>query len=372
MSKRDYYEVLEVARDASPDQIKKAYRQLALKFHPDRNPGDKEAEEKFKEASEAYQILSSEESRAKYDRFGHAAFQQGGGFEGFSDFAGFAEEVFGDLFGAFFGQTGGRSSGGRKQRTGRDLRYTLAVSLEEAATGVERKIKIRKPIACAVCKGTGCRDGSSPTACKTCGGAGQVRIQQGFFAISRTCNSCGGRGSVVTDPCPSCGGAGSTQKEKEVTVQVPAGIDSGQQLKYRGEGEELANGAPPGDLYIEVQVQPHRIFQRQETEIVCEVPITYAQAVLGGEVEVPTLHGPIMMKVPPRTESGKVFRLKGKGIVDLHSGRVGDQHVRTYIHVPQEITDRQKQLLEELSTIEGKPTAHEPRSFFEKVKEFFE
>ncbi len=371
MSKRDYYEVLEVSRDASADQIKKSYRQLALKYHPDRNPDDKQAEELFKEATEAYQILSNEENRAKYDRFGHAAFQQGGGFDGFSDFSGFAEEIFGDLFGAFFGNTGsGRST--RRQRSGRDLRYNLTITLEEAATGVEKKIKIRKPVPCETCKSTGSRDGAAPTTCKTCNGSGQVRIQQGFFAISRGCTACGGRGSVISDPCPGCGGSASIQSEKELSVQIPPGIDAGQQLKLRGEGEELANGAPPGDLYVEIAIQPHKIFRRQEKEIICEVPITYTQAVLGGEVDVPTLYGPIKMKIPARTESGKVFRLKAKGIVDLSGGRVGDQHVKTFIYVPQEISDRQKELLEELSTIEGKPTANESRSFFDKVKEFFD
>lgn len=367
MSKRDYYEVLGVGRDSTQDQVKKAYRQLALKLHPDKNPGDKQSEESFKEATEAYQVLSDENNRAKYDRFGHAAFSNGG-FEGFGDFGSFAEEIFGDLFGAFFGTTGGRS--GKGKRTGRDLRYSLSITLEEAMLGVEKQIKIRKPVPCETCKATGCREGSSPTRCKQCNGAGQVRIQQGFFAISRTCSTCSGQGSVITDPCPSCGGSGATHTEKELAVQVPAGIDTGQQLKLRGEGEEL-KGAQAGDLYVEITVEPHKIFQRQESEIVCEVPITYAQAVLGGEVEVPTLAGPIMMKIPAGTESGRLFRLRGKGMVDLRSGRVGDQHVRTFIYVPRKVSPREKEILEELGSIGEKPTETESRSFLDRVKDFF-
>ena len=370
MSKRDYYEVLGVARDASQDQVKKAYRQLALKFHPDRNPGDKNCEEQFKEATEAYQVISNEENRAKYDRFGHAAFSQGAGFEGFSDFGSFAEEIFGDLFGAFFGTQGG--GGSRRKRGGRDLRYSLTVTLEEAASGIEKKIKLKKPVPCTGCKGTGSRDSKAAERCKHCSGQGQVRIQQGFFSISRPCPVCRGQGTVITDPCPSCGGTGSTQKEKELSVPIPAGIDTGQQLKIRGEGEELANGAEPGDLYVEITVEPHSVFKRQESEIICDVPITYSQAVLGGEVEVPTLHGPLMMKIPGGTESGKLFRLRGKGIVDLRTGRMGDQHVRTFIYVPRSVAGKERQLIEELSSIEGKPTDAESRSFLERVKEFFD
>ena len=369
MAKRDYYEVLGVAKDASLDEVKKSYRQLALKYHPDRNPDDKAAEESFKEASEAYQIISNEESRAKYDRFGHAAFS-GGGFDGFSDFGSFAEEIFGDIFGAFFGGGTQRSS---KKKGGRDLRYSLELSLEEAAAGIEKKIKIRKPVPCTTCKGSGCREGSSPEKCRHCGGNGQVRVQQGFFTLSRPCPSCSGRGMMISDPCPGCGGSGKGTKDSEVLVQVPAGIDVGQQLRLRGEGEVVNEGLPAGDLYVEIAITPHPVFKRQDTEIVCELPISYAQAVLGGETEVPTLHGPISMKIPPGTESGKVFRLRGKGVVDMQSGRFGDQHVRAYIHVPQQITDRQRELLEELATIEGKPVANnESRTFFDKVKEFFD
>ncbi len=369
MGKRDCYEVLGVPREASIEQIKKAYRQLALKYHPDRNQGDKEGEEKFKEATEAYQILANDESRSKYDRFGWSAFQQGSGWEGFNDFSVFSDDFFSDIFSAFFGGVG--SSGSSRQRAGRDLRYTLELTLEEAALGTEKKIKIKKPVPCENCKGSGARGDSSPERCRQCGGSGQVRVQQGFFAITRTCSVCRGQGKVIIDPCPSCGGNGQGAKDCDISVKVPAGIDQGQRLKLRGEGEVISGGAP-GDLYVEILLKEHETFKRRDSDIVCEVPINYSQAVLGTEVEVPTLTGPITMKIPPGTPSGKVFRLRGKGIVDLHNGRHGDQHVRTYIYVPQTVTEKQRNLLEELSRIEGKPVANGSRSLFDKFKEFFE
>jgi molecular chaperone DnaJ len=354
-----------VARDATQDQIKKSYRQLALKYHPDRNPGDKASEEQFKEASEAYQILSDTESRAKYDRFGHAAFQNGGG--GFGDFTGFAEDLFGDIFGAFFG-----TSQRQTRRGGRDLRFHLEISLEEAAFGVEKEIVIPKPVGCDGCSGTGARQGTSPESCRQCNGSGQFRVQQGFFTISRPCPVCSGQGKVIRDPCPKCGGAGHSTKETKISVKVPAGINEGQTLKYRGEGEPGPGGTPAGDLYIEVAVKPHELFRRQDTEIVCEVPITFAQAALGAEIQVPTLNGAVSMKVPSGTQSGATFRLRGQGIVDMHSGRRGDQHVRAFVVVPKNVSGRERQLLEELSQIEKKPSLTESRSFLDKVKEFFE
>lgn len=371
MAKRDCYEILGVSKEASLDEVKKNYRQLALKYHPDRNPGDKEAEDKFKEASEAYQILSDENARSKYDRFGWSAFSGGGGFEGFGDFSSiFADDFFSDIFSSFFGGMGMRP--GSRQRTGRDLRFTLELTLEEAASGLEKKIKITKPVPCEACSGTRCRGGASPEVCRQCGGSGQSREQHGFFAISRPCPICRGEGKMVVDPCPSCGGSGGGKKQVELAVKVPGGIDHGQRLKLRGEGEIITDG-PPGDLYVEIKLKPHKVFHRRDTEIICEIPITYSQAVLGAEVEVPTLSGTTKMKIPPGTPSGKVFRLRGKGIVDMHHPqRHGDQHVRTYVYVPQSLTDRQRELLEELSRIEGKPIANESRSFFEKVKEFFE
>ena len=367
MSKRDYYEVLGVSKTATSEEIKKSYRQLALKFHPDRNPDNKESEEKFKEASEAYQILSDAGNRQKYDQFGHAAFRGGNGFEGFGDFSSFADEIFGDLFSSFFGTS--QQSG--RRRGGRDLQFHLEIELEEAASGIEKEIKINRPVVCAGCTGTGARKGTTAHSCKQCGGAGQVRVQQGFFAISRTCPVCRGSGQVIADPCPDCKGGGTTSNEVELKIKVPAGIDEGQRLKLRGEGEVIADG-PAGDLYVEISIKQHSLFQRRETEIVCEIPISYAQAVLGGEADVPTLQGNITMKIPPGTPSGKVFRLRGKGIVDMRTGRNGDQHVRTYVYVPNSTTERQRELLEELSQIEGKPVANESRTFFDKVKDFFD
>lgn len=365
-SPRDFYEVLGISRDASTDDIKKAYRKLALQFHPDKNPDDKASEEKFKEASNAYQVLSDPDSRAKYDRFGHAAFSSGG-FEGFSDFSGFAEEIFGDIFGAFFG-TGGSS----RRRAGRDLRYNLEITLEEAAFGVDKEITIPKSILCEPCSGSGARAGTSAESCKHCNGRGSIGIQQGFFSITRPCPVCNGQGTVIRDPCPSCGGSGQAIKNQKLTVKVPAGIDHGQRLKIRGEGEPAQHGGPAGDLYVEIAITPHKLFKRRGADLICEVPVTYAQAVLGAEVDVPTLAGPIAMKIAPGTESGKIYRLRGKGIVDVHSGAKGDQHVRVYVYVPKTISDAERKLLEELSTIEGKPVANEARSFFDKVKEFFE
>ena len=368
MSKRDYYEVLGLSRDASADQIKKSYRKLALKFHPDKNPGDVEAEEKFKEASEAYQILSDDETRARYDRFGHEAFQ--GGADGFRDFSGFAEEIFGDIFGAFFG-SGGRGG----PQSGRDLRYDLEIPLVEAVFGIEKKLSIPRMLHCSGCGGTGAKKGTAPETCAHCGGSGQQRIQQGFFTISRPCPSCDGRGRIIIDPCQNCQGVGLEKTETEVVVKIPAGIDHGQRLRVRGEGEASPDtGGIPGDLYVVISVEPHPYFVREGTELYCEVPMTFSQAVLGGEVMVRTLQGgELELKIPAGTPSGKVFRLKGKGVVDLSSGRRGDQHVRTFVYVPKSVEGRQRELLEELSQIEGTPLSDEnEKTFLDRVKDFFE
>jgi len=370
VSKRDYYEVLGLQRDASPDQIKKAYRKLALKYHPDKNPDNKDAEELFKEATEAYQVLSSEENRAKYDRFGHSAFQGG---QGFGDFNMFAEDIFGDIFGAFFGMG---SQSGRRNRTpsGRDLQYNLDITLEESALGVQKTINIRRPVPCEPCAGSGCRPGTNPERCKHCAGQGQISAQEGFFRISRPCPVCRGQGSMISDPCASCGGRGEGTKDSDLLVKVPAGIDTGQKLKLRGEGEVIKDGIP-GDLYVEINILPHKKFKRQNTEIISEIPLSYSQAVLGIELEIPTLYGKSKVKIAAGTQSGKVLRLKGQGIVDLQSGVKGDQHVRVFVVVPKKITDRQKELLEELARIEGVPNVDEHnqnRSFFDKVKDFFD
>ncbi len=362
--KRDYYEVLGVARDASSEQIKKAYRQLALKCHPDKNPGDKKSEELFKEGSEAYQVLSDPQTRERYDRFGHGAFQ--GGFEGFGDFGNFAEEIFGDIFGAFFG-----SSNQRAPRGGRDLRIQVEVTLEEAAFGIEKEITVPKPQICDPCTGSGARAGTAPEQCRHCGGSGQVRMQQGFFTIQRPCSVCGAKGKIVRDPCPECSGRGEITKNSVLKVKIPAGINEGQSLKLRGEGEPASRG-PAGDLYVQVAVQEHPVFRRQDTELLVEVPVSYAQAALGSEVEVPTLEGKTSVKIPPGTQPGTTFRLRGRGIVDIHSGRRGDQHVRTVLVVPKSVSERERELLEELARLQGTPNVDEHRSFLDKVKELFE
>lgn len=367
MGKRDYYEVLGVGRDASLEQIKKAYRQLALQYHPDRNPGNKESEESFKEATEAYQVLSDAEGRQKYDRFGHAAFD-GRGFSGFGDFSGFAEDIFGDLFSAFFG---GNAPGASIRRSGRDLRYDLEITLEEAAAGCDKVIEFKRPTVCKDCAGSGSRPGTSPEKCRQCGGAGQVRFQQGFFSVSRTCPACSGAGSRITDPCPSCKGAGKVEDGVKLTVHVPAGIDTGQKLKLRGEGEQIKEGAS-GDLYVAIGVRPHPVFRRQGADIVSAIPIRYTQAVFGADIDVPTLNGPYKLKIPPGTQSGKEFRLKGKGVLDLQSGRPGDHHVRTFVFVPENLAEREKELLTELAALEGSIPQEEDRSLFDKIKEFFE
>lgn len=363
--KRCFYEVLGVSRDASADEIKKRYRKVALENHPDRNPDNSDAEEKFKEASEAYQILSNSEYRAKYDRFGHAAFNSGA--EGFSDFRSFAEDIFGDIFGSFFGE-----SMRRGPRGGRDLRIQIEIELEEAARGREKEITIKKPVPCSGCQGTGARGGKQPESCSHCSGTGQLQFQQGFFTISRPCANCGGSGSFIQDPCPTCGGGGQESKEVNLSVKLPPGIDHGQQLKLSGEGEVVTGGGPPGDLYVEVLVRPHRVFHRQGTEILCEVPITYSQAVLGAELDVPSLEGKKRLKVPAGTPSGKTFRMPRGGIPDIKSGQKGDLHVRVFVHVPQRPSAQEKELLQKLAQVEGKPIAEETESFFEKVKGFFD
>jgi molecular chaperone DnaJ len=312
-------------------------------------------------------VLSNSETRAKYDRFGHAAFSNGGG-QGFGDFSSFAEDIFGDIFGAFFGTT----AGGSRRRSGRDLRYELEITLEEAAFGVAKEIKLTKPNSCETCKGSGARAGTVPETCKQCGGRGSIGVQQGFFSVTRTCPICNGEGRVIVDPCASCGGLGHVNKEQKLSVKIPAGIDEGQRLKIRGEGEPAPTGGIAGDLFVEIRIKPHKFFVRRGQDLLSEVPITYAQAVLGSEVEVATLDGNISLKIQAGTESGKVFRLRGKGIVDMQTGVRGDQHVRAYVYVPKSISDSERTLIEELAKCEGKPVHNESRSFFDKVKEFFE
>ncbi len=371
MSKRDFYEVLGVSRTSSLDEIKKAYRKKAVQFHPDKNPGDAAAEEKFKEATEAYSALSDPDSRARYDQFGHAAFEQGGGGGFHGDFSGF-EDIFGDVFSTFFGGGGGGNRRGRG-RAGSDLRYDMEVTFEEAAFGCEKEVTIGRRNACEACSGSGAAKGSSRERCSQCEGQGQIRIQQGFFTLARTCHTCNGAGEVVKNPCTACSGSGLKVKESRLKVKVPAGVDHGQRLKVRGEGESGAGGGPSGDLYVQIMIKEHDFFQRQESELICEVPISYAAAALGADIEVPSLEGKVKLKIPSGTASGKVFRLKNKGIPVLGSNpqRRGDQHVRVYVHVPKKVSDEEKELLEKLAAIQGTTIDEAGKGFFDKVKDIF-
>lgn len=367
-SKADYYELLGVSRDIGAEELKKAYRKAALRYHPDRNPGDKAAEEKFKELSEAYQVLSDPEKRSQYDRFGHAAFEQGaGGFGGGFDFSTNFEDIFGDIFGDFFGG-GGRAG---RQARGQDLAYSLEVSFEEAAFGTEKTVSIPRRVTCATCQGTGAEPGTRPQTCGTCRGSGQMRFQQGFFTVARTCNRCDGQGSVVTDPCTECQGAGAVRKTSNLQIKIPGGVDSGSRLKLRGEGEAGPVGGIAGDLYVTIQVGEHPLFERQNNEVICELPISFPQAALGADIEAPTLEGKIKMKVPAGTQSGSIFRLRGKGIVDLRGRGRGDQLVRIVVETPTDLGAKQKELLEEFARLNGGEVHPISKGFFDKVKELF-
>ncbi|MFO0582430.1 MAG: molecular chaperone DnaJ [Anaeromyxobacter sp.] len=369
MDKRDYYEVLGVGRDADGSAIKSAYRKLAHQYHPDKNPGNKEAEEKFKEASEAYAVLSDQEKRARYDRFGHV--NGGAGMPGDFPFGGGASinDIFGDLFGEMFGQQRQR---GRGRARGTDLRYHLEISFEEAAFGTTARITIPRAKPCATCKGSGAKPGTGPRTCPTCGGAGEVRLTQGFFSIARTCHHCNGSGRVVMDKCADCGGAGATRDQATVEVKVPPGVDTGTRLKLSGEGEPAPGGGVPGDLYVVVQVREHPIFTREDTEVLCEMPISFVQAALGGQVDVPTLDGPAKLKIPAGTQSGKVFRLKGKGVQSLSGTGRGDQHVRVTVETPTHLSKEQRELLERFAEISGEDTHPQSKSFWRKVSELFD
>ena len=373
MSKRDYYEVLGVARNASEAELKKAYRKLAMKFHPDRNPDDKKAEEQFKEAKEAYEVLTDTQKRATYDQFGHAGVDPsmgGGGGGGRSgNFGDIFEDVFGDIFGA---RGGGRGS---RVNRGSDLRYDLELSLEEAVQGKTIQIEIPTHVACKSCEGSGARKGSSDTTCGTCGGHGQVRMQQGFFSIQQTCPKCHGKGRVITDPCPDCRGQGVTQQRKKLSVKIPAGVDEGDRIRLAGEGEAGLQGGIPGDLYVQISVRAHPLFKREANHLYCELPISFATAALGGELDVPTLHGRVKLKIPAETQTDKLFRLKGKGVRSVHEQGVGDLFCKVVIETPVNLTARQKELLAELEkSLQEGPAKHSPRSrsWFDGVKKFFE
>lgn len=364
-SKIDYYEVLGVERTADGETIKKSFRKLALKYHPDRNPDNPQAEAKFREASEAYQILSDDDQRSQYDRFGHAAFEGGGSGFDFNS-AGF-EDIFGDIFGDFFG--GGSRRGGRRRR-GDDLSYSLEISFEEACFGVEKTIEIPRHVNCEPCNGTGGKDGSKPVTCRTCRGAGQVRFQQGFFSVAKTCSACNGRGTIVENPCDTCRGSGQVRKNQSLEVKIPGGVDHGTRLKLRGEGEPGPGGAA-GDLFVVVQVKEHDLFRREGNDVLCEVTITFPQASLGTELEVPTIEGSVTMKIKEGTQSGSVFRLRGRGITDLHGYGRGDQLVRVAVETPRRLDERQRELLAELADTFGEEVHPQHKSFFDKVRERF-
>jgi molecular chaperone DnaJ len=373
--KRDYYEVLGVSADAAEDEIKKAYRRLAIQNHPDRNSGDKHAEERFKEINEAYQVLSDPERRAQYDRYGHAAFQTGagggGGFSGFDFTQGF-EEVFSDIFGDFFGTGRGRSRS--RTRRGDDLRYDLEIDFEEAARGAEKAIKFQRLAICDACNGSRARDGTGGVrTCPNCRGTGQVRTQQGFFSISTTCGQCRGEGMLIADACPKCQGQGRVPRTESLSVRIPPGVDNGSRLKLRGEGEAGVAGGSPGDLYVVIHVREHPLFARQDNDIVIEVPISFPQGALGAEVDVPTLDGKVKLRIPQGTQSGKVFRLKGKGIVDLHGYGRGDELVKIVVETPRRLSARQRELLEEFAKISGDSVSTHPmaKGFVDKLKEMF-
>ncbi len=374
MSKRDYYEVLGVERSADEKEIKKAYRRIAMKYHPDRNPDAPDAEDKFKEASEAYEILADAEKRAAYDQFGHAGVdpQMGagaGGFQGsFSDIFG---DVFGDIFGG--GSGGGRARGGPQR--GADLRYTLDISLEDAVKGATVKIRVPTLVTCETCDGSGAKPGTSARICGTCGGLGQVRMQQGFFQVQQTCPDCRGKGKIIDDPCPDCYGRGRKEETKTLSVKVPPGVDTGDRIRLTGEGEAGPDGGPPGDLYVQISVQPHPIFERDGRHLYCEVPINFADAALGGELEVPTLEGRVKLKIPTETQTGKLFRLRGKGVKPVRGGPEGDLMCRVVVETPVNLSKKQKELLEEFkATMSGSGDKHSPRqsSWFEGVKNFFD
>ncbi len=372
MAKKDYYEVLGVNRDASEDDLKKAYRKLAMKWHPDRNPDNPKAEENFKEAKEAYEVLTDAQKRAAYDQFGHAGVDPSAGAGGAgAGFGGFGD-AFGDIFGDIFG-----GGGGRQRSTvyrGADLRYNLEVSLEDAARGTETRIRIPAMEECETCHGSGAKPGTQPTTCSTCGGHGQVRMQQGFFSIQQTCPRCHGTGKMVASPCGTCSGSGRVKKQKTLAVKIPAGVDEGDRIRLSGEGEAGVNGGPSGDLYVVIQIKPHNVFTRDHNDLHCEMPVSFTTAALGGEIEIPTLDGYAKIKIPGETQSGKVFRLRGKGIKGVRSSSHGDLMCHVVVETPVSLTARQKELLQEFEAISNKDSArHNPRasSWMDRVKAFF-
>ena len=366
MDKRDYYEVLGVSRDASQADLKKAYRRTAMKHHPDRNPGDKDSEAKFKEASEAFEVLSDEQKRARYNQFGHAGVE-GQTSAGAADFA----DIFGDVFGDIFGARHGGRGGGRRQ--GADLQYHLELSLEEAVQGVSRNIRVPTKVRCTTCGGSGARAGTEPVECSACGGIGQVRMQQGFFSVQQTCPRCRGEGKQIKDPCSSCRGAGTIEESRTLSVKVPAGVDTGDRIRLSGEGQAGARGGPPGDLYVRIEVRQHPVFERDGADLHCDIPISFVDAALGNDLEVPTLSGRVKLKIPSETQTGKLFRLRGKGITPVRGGPPGDLLYRLVVETPVKLTPRQRELLTEFRQIQeeqGSRQSPKRQSWFDGVKRF--
>lgn len=367
-NKRDYYEVLGVGRDASNDDLKKVYRKLAIKYHPDKNPGNKEAEEKFKELSEAYEVLSDPEKRNVYNTYGHAAGAGAGGFGGFGGGGGGFGDIFEDIFEDFFG-------GGQRRRTraekGSDLRYDIEISFEEAAFGLEKKINIPRMEGCTACNGTGAKSSTKVSTCPQCKGAGQVRIQQGFFTLSRTCSHCGGEGRIITDPCDKCRGRKRVQRERTLSLKIPPGVETGSRLRLTGEGEGGVNGGPPGDLYVVISVREHPHFVREGNDIICNASVSFVQATLGASIEVPTLTGNTTLNIKPGTQPGSTLRIKGKGIADVRGYGIGDQIVRVDVDIPKKLSDRQRELLEEYAKVTGEEAGSNSGGFFKKVKDMF-
>ncbi|GIC76502.1 molecular chaperone DnaJ [Moritella sp. F3] len=368
MSKRDYYEVLGVSRDASEKEVKKAYKRLAMKFHPDRTKGDKAMEEQFKEVKEAYEVLNDSQKKGAYDQYGHAGVNQQGGHGGQGDFG----DIFGDVFGDMFGG-GGRGRQQRAQR-GSDLRYNMELTLEEAVRGVSKTIRIPSQCHCEVCNGSGAKSGSKAATCSTCHGQGQVQMRQGFFAVNQACPTCHGKGKIIKDPCRKCHGEGRYERSKDLKVTIPAGVDTGDRIRLTGEGE--AGDAGPGDLYVQVSVRDHAIFERDGSNLYCEVPISFTYAAVGGEIEVPTLDGRVKLKVPAETQTGRMFRLRGKGVKSVRGGAIGDLLCKVTLETPVKLNAEQKDLLQQFETSLNSASAkkHKPKSegFFDGVKSFFD
>jgi molecular chaperone DnaJ len=379
LARRDYYEILGVSRSADEEEMKKAYRKLALKYHPDRNPGDKEAEQKFKEGSEAYAVLSDKTKRAQYDQFGHVeGMDQEGGFAGFGGggFGGGFGDVFGDIFSDFFGGQTRSGPRGRQVRRGSDLQYNMEIAFDQAASGFATEVTIPRQESCGTCGGLGARSSKDIDTCSVCGGTGQQRIQQGFFSVATTCGRCQGTGRIIKEYCQTCNGEGRVRKQHRLKVNIPAGVDTGSRLKLSGEGEGGQNGGPPGDLYIAVSVQPHPFFYRESDDIYCEMPISLVKAALGTQVMVPTLNGKAELKVPGGTQSGRQFRMRGKGMPHLRGSGRGDQYVRVIVEIPTNLSKRQKELLQEFGKLERESAGKNdnyPRisTFLEKFKEWF-